>query len=273
VGQQDWYYLAPESLRGSSDAPAIPLDVYGLGALSYLILTGQAPAANLAQLHQRIEAGALDPRAAKASMPDAYAEVVVHATRSIEADRTASVEDFLHELEDAGRQQRAEEPPAEQRAPIDPVDAQADDVIDDRFTVLSRRGDGSTGTALMVTDATRPDAKPLILKVARSEPAARRLAAEADALRALDHPRIVRLLGEPVKLGAGRTALLLTDAGEQSLASRISTEGRATITELERSEMICYRLWHIWMSVAFSIAKLSQPISASLLTLALSGHD
>jgi len=234
VGQQDWYYLAPESLRGTSDVPAIPLDVYGVGALAYLILTGEPPAENLAQLHQRIEQGALDPRAAKASIPDAYAEVIAHATQSIEADRTASIEDFLHELEDAGREQRAEEPVVEQSAPTDPVDAQSGDVIDDRFTVLSRRGDGSTGTALVVTDVTKPDGKPVILKVARSEPAARRLVAEADALRQLDHPRIVRLLDEPVKLGAGRTALVLSDAGEQSLASRIAAEGRATITELER---------------------------------------
>ena len=53
-------YLAPE--LGSPDAQAAQLDIFGLGTLSYLILTGQAPASSRDQLGQRLAAeGALVP--------------------------------------------------------------------------------------------------------------------------------------------------------------------------------------------------------------------
>ena len=57
-------YLAPE--LGSPDAQAAQLDVFGLGTLSYLILTGQAPASSRDQLGQRLAAEA---RAGPVSRP------------------------------------------------------------------------------------------------------------------------------------------------------------------------------------------------------------
>ena len=50
VDHASWMYLAPEQLAGRDSLPPIPLDVYGFGALAYLVLTGQPPAASLAEL-------------------------------------------------------------------------------------------------------------------------------------------------------------------------------------------------------------------------------
>ncbi|WP_420873106.1 protein kinase domain-containing protein [Nocardioides daphniae] len=72
----------------------------------------------------------------------------------------------------------------------------------------------------------------MILKVARNDAAGERLAVEAEVLEQLDHPRVVRLIGGPIRID-GRTALLLSDAGKETLATRIATEGRATIEQLE----------------------------------------
>ena len=232
VDQGTWVYLAPEQLRGGDDLPPVPLDVYGLGALAYLILTGVAPAATLAELQERLaSSGGLDPSRANKDLSESFARVVLHATREVESERTVSIDAFLTGLEGAYERDTApgvEHPPA----PADPLDAASGQVIGDRFEVLSRRGSGSTGTALEVNDYER-ERECVILKLARDDRAGQRLDAEAEVLAKLDHPRIVRLLERHFDVD-GRRALLLSDAGTETLAARISTEGRATLEQLER---------------------------------------
>jgi serine/threonine protein kinase len=232
VDQSTWVYLAPEQLRGGDDLPPIPLDVYGLGALAYLILTGAAPAATLAELQKRLaSSGGLDPSRVNKDLSEDFARVVLHATREVESERTASVDAFLAGLDKAYDNDTAPgvDHPA---APADPLDATPGQLIGDRFEVLSRRGSGSTGTALEVRDYERAREGD-ILKLARDDRAGQRLDAEAEVLAKLDHPRVVRLLQGPLDVD-GRRALLLSDAGTETLAARISTEGRATLEQLER---------------------------------------
>jgi serine/threonine protein kinase len=233
--QDDWLWLAPEARHSVDGLPPIPLDVYGFGVLAYLILTGKPPAETFVELEQRLsEAGALDPRAASPGMPDSVAEVIAMATRAVESERPSTIEEVLDLLrlasDDLRRGDHIEEP-----TPVDdPVDAQKDDIVADRFLVISRRGEGSSGVALAVhdTDSDDPD-RELVLKVARTESAGRRLSLEADVLRALDHRRVVRLIAGPIDVG-DRRALLLTDAGKETLATRLSKEGRATVGQLEQ---------------------------------------
>ena len=59
------------------------------------------------------------------------------------------------------------------------------------FDVLERRGEGSTGTALLAVDYDSDDTRPVILKVARNDAAGERLAVEAEVLVPLDE-------GQPV---------------------------------------------------------------------------
>ncbi|WP_193312966.1 protein kinase domain-containing protein [Georgenia subflava] len=81
-------------------------------------------------------------------------------------------------------------------------------------------------------DDLTEDREGVVLKLARDLPAGKRLDVEADVLRSLDHPRVVRLLEGPLDVD-GRRALLLTDAGKTTLADRLQNEGRATIEQLE----------------------------------------
>src|SRR5699024_8808916 len=105
----------------------------------------------------------------------------------------------------------------------------------DRFIVQSRRGSGSTGVALAVTDygISEQDPTNAILKIANGDDAERRLDAEATVLATLDSSRIVRLRDGPIEVD-GRQALVLSDAGKQTLAARLNNDGRATLEQLER---------------------------------------
>ena len=236
VAQPDWVYLAPEAHHGADDLPAIPLDVYGLGAVSYLLLTGEPPAATIAELQQRLEAnGALDPQVADPTVADELAELVRRATSRVEAERTASVDEFVAGLDAAEDALTAPPPdaPAEERPrAADPLTAGRGETIGERFIVKELRGHGSTGTALLVDDYERAQ-QDVILKIARDDAAARRLKDEAEVLAKLDHPRVVRLLEAPLTVD-GRVALLLSDAGKETLAGRLAAKGQATLQELER---------------------------------------
>lgn len=232
--QEDWLYLAPEARQSTQELPGIPLDVYGFGALAYLILTGKAPAQSFAELEGVLgQSGSLDPRRAARGIPDGLADVVGLATQTVESQRPETISEVLDLLREAWAEVRRPDVDAEPTSVADPVDAQAGDVISDRFIVASRRGEGSSGVALAVQDfeADAPD-REVILKVARSEGAERRLRAEADVLRSLDHKRIVRLLEGPISID-DRSALLMTDAGKETLATRLAKEGRSTIGQLE----------------------------------------
>ena len=233
--QDDWLWLAPEARHSVEGLPPIPLDVYGFGVLAYLILTGKPPAETFVELEQRMsEAGELDPRAASPGMPDNVADVIAMATRAVESERLSTIEEALELLRLASDELRRGDH-AEDPTPVeDPVDAQTDDIVADRFIVTSRRGEGSSGVALGVHDTDSDDpSRELVLKVARTESAARRLSLEADVLRAIDHRRVVRLMAGPLDVGH-RRALLLSDAGKETLATRLSKEGRATVGQLEQ---------------------------------------
>lgn len=229
LGFDQWVYLAPESLRNTAAPPPVPLDVYGLGALAHLIVTGQAPAKDIAELHARLEAHQpLDAAAIRPDLPESLVALIRDATAPSELDRPASVEEFLDRLAVV---EEATAPRTVVVAPSDPLEATRGAVVGGRFEVRARRGRGSTGTALLVDDPPG-DREGVVLKVARDDDAAARLDAEATVLASLDHPRIVQLLEGPFEVD-GRRAILLSDAGRKTLADRLAAEGRATIEQLE----------------------------------------
>lgn len=225
---EQWVYLAPESIRGGTNLPPIPLDVYGIGALAHLVLTGQGPAKDIAELQTRIaERRPLDAAAIRPDLPEALVSLVAEATSASELERPATVQDFLDRLAQVEEETAAPTVVAE---PSDPLEAVAGAVVAGRFEVRQRRGRGSTGTALLVLDAAAD--REAVLKIARDDDAAARIDAEAAVLQGLDHPRVVRLLEGPFDVD-GRRAILLSDAGRKTLATRLADEGRATIEQLE----------------------------------------
>ena len=72
-----------------------------------------------------------------------------------------------------------------------------------------------------------------MLKVARDDAAASRIAGEAEVLAGLADPRLVRLVEGPVRVG-GRQALVLESAGEETLGEVLRGRERLSLDLLER---------------------------------------
>jgi serine/threonine protein kinase len=220
-------YLAPEFRTAQG---AALLDVFGLGALSYLILTSEPPAATREQLAARLNKdGALVPSSVADSANRLMDDLVRGATRVHPADRTESVRQFLRNLdaiEDdlTGPQTRPSQ---------DPLTAKSGDEIQG-WAVKQVLGKGSTSRALLVGQA---NAKPRVFKVALNEAAARRLDREAAQLAQLTDSHVARLLNPPFEEGPQghkRKIIGVEYIEGDTLAEELHRNGPLTINELER---------------------------------------
>ncbi|EWM65543.1 MULTISPECIES: BREX system serine/threonine kinase PglW [unclassified Micromonospora] len=220
-------YQAPEAAT-LDDLPGHQLDMFSLGALAYRIFTGVEPAASAEELVAAVAGGGLRLDAVADGMPKALVEIVYDATQGDPGSRMRRVTDFLAGLELVWEELTAPEP----EPVVDPLRAHRGDVLDGGLTVLGRLGSGSTAVALLVTEDAGSDRRPVVLKVARDEQYAERFAAEARAVDKLRDSRVAALVRGPVKVG-GRTALLLENAGERTLAEDLRG-GRLALDLLER---------------------------------------
>ncbi|WP_369212587.1 BREX system serine/threonine kinase PglW [Streptomyces flavofungini] len=235
-------YLAPET--GSEFADWADLDIFGIGALSYLLLTGMPPADARGALVDRLaEDGGLHPYAVSDSVSEALDDLIFRATASDVQNRLSSAEDFLRLL-DAAEAGDA----AARRGAIevtDPLTAKAGSRLDAEWEVVRVLGTGATARALLVRrveDGVPDPASPRVFKVALDREKDARLFAEAEALREVGGNRIVKLLAPPRDLG-GHAALEIEYAGgfrsvddrePVSLGSRLRGEGRLGYAQLER---------------------------------------
>ncbi|MFB6977428.1 BREX system serine/threonine kinase PglW [Streptomyces scopuliridis] len=214
-------YLAPE--LSALNADPVHLDVYGLGVLTYLLVTGRPPAASQAELLAQLEAGeGLRPSALVDGLSEDIDDLVQAATAYRPAQRLSSVDEFLEMLElvEDSLTSPASGAPTESGAPEkDPLEAVAGDVLAGRWEVRRRLGTGSTSRAFLVRDleAEQRRTRPLaVLKVALSDSRGEVLAREADVMRRLRaDSRIINLVEpEPQRL-AGRTVLVLEYVGDE----------------------------------------------------------
>jgi serine/threonine protein kinase len=231
-------YLAPEAF--SVEHPdGMAMDVFSLGALAFLLLAGQPPAADLTEREAMLAAHrglALD--AAVDGLPDDLATLVAFATDPVPA-RRATVRELLDLLDralDELTTPEPTEPEPDATTASDPLAAHQGDILDGGWHVERRLGSGSTAVALL---CRRPgSSEPEVLKVAKDEQHAERLRDEARALEQLRHPGIVELAG--VERVGGRTALRLAPAGDpddklgMTLADRLAAQGRLGLDLLER---------------------------------------
>jgi serine/threonine protein kinase len=220
-------YLAPEFAK--DDAVPALMDVFGLGAVSYLILTGAPPAASRAELAGKLSSEhALVPSAVADSVSPAMDDLISGATQVSAADRTESVRQFLRQLD--AIEDELTTPDA--AADIDPLTAGRGDEING-WTVDRVLGKGSTSRAFLV----RKDGARRAYKVAVSESAARRLEAEAAQLDQLLDSHVARLLDPPFLAGPKgkqRTVIGVEYIEGDTLAEEISRQGPLAIHELER---------------------------------------
>jgi len=213
-------YCAPEWAWATRSGVA--LDVFSLGATAYFVLTGQAPAASYAALTQRLHMqGALHLRQQLDGVPEALDQLIADATAADPAKRTADVSAFLAALDEI--RVTLKTPVEEALSPADPLQAEPGDEIDG-FTVVRVLGRGSTARALLVHTTSPDDIS--VLKVSLDPSKDGRLRGEADALAVLrDQPGIVRLEDGPLTIG-NRLAILLSYAGERTLAQELRERGR-----------------------------------------------
>ncbi|WP_200302142.1 BREX system serine/threonine kinase PglW [Streptomyces adelaidensis] len=261
-------YLAPELTALKPDP--VHLDVYGLGVLTYLLVTGKAPAASQAELLARLEAGeGLRPSSLVDGLSEDVDELVQAATAYRPGQRLSSVDEFLELLEvvedsltapaqTAITTEALDEKDEEDETPADkdPLEAVAGDVLAGRWEIRRRLGTGSTSRAFLVRDlqAEARKTRPLaVLKAALSDNRGEILAREAEAMgRLRPHSGIIRLVEpEPLHIG-GRTVLALeyvgderddagpgTDAGsrprrrEETVARQLRDNGRLQVDQLE----------------------------------------
>lgn len=238
-------YLAPEA-EGEFPDP-VDLDVFGLGALAYLLLTGRDPADHRTALLDRLRSdGGLHPYAVSDSVSSALDALVFRATAGEAQDRMPSAEEFLRLLDAA--ESDAAPPPGPAQSGVDPLTAQPGQRVDGGWTVVRVLGTGATARALLVRRTVEdlavdgPEEHPRVLKVALDQEKSARLYAEADALRVVGGGHIVKLLSEPYEI-AGRTVLELEFAGGYrtpgdgepvTLGSWLRDEGTVDDDDLER---------------------------------------
>lgn len=225
---EEQLFEAPEG-RWAVNADRNRLDVFALGTLAFYVLTNQTlPAQDRATLVERLRRDTgLDLAAELPQIPSALRDLVLGATDPRPAERTPTVAAFLRQLDEAEALFAAPTVVDE-----DPLEARPGAVLGGKFTYLQKLGSGSTAVGILVKDASAGDAI-RVLKVAKDDAAAGRLAAEAKVLGKLNHERIVQLAYE-TKVGS-REVLVLHHAGETTLADELALKrGRLSLDLLER---------------------------------------
>jgi serine/threonine protein kinase len=217
-------YLAPEALTDPS-ADGEALDVFSLGAIAFLVLSGRAPASSALELGERVRDGnglriasALDGAGAK------LAELIQWATHPSTSSRLDSVRDFLDLLEGV-----EDELTTPDRGEVkSPEDAGVGDHLDGGWLVKKRLGRGATAVVFLV----ERDGRELVLKLANDIDQNDRIADEALILERLRHDRIVAYRG--IAEVAGRKGILMDKAGDETLAQRLRNDGPLHIDLLQR---------------------------------------
>lgn len=228
VAAEDHGFTAPEG-QWSPSADRARIDVFGLGALAFYVLAGVPAATSAGDLTQRLQAqDGLDLSVELPQISSELRDLVLKATRPAPTKRTGDAGTFLMLL--GGAERVASTPEA---SSTDPLEATPGALLGGRFELIRRLGQGSTAVGLLVDDRDAASSPSRVLKVALHDEAAKRLADEAEVLRSLNSPRIVKLVDGPITIN-GRDALLLESAGEQTLTHELQGRTRLSIDLLER---------------------------------------
>jgi serine/threonine protein kinase len=219
-------YMAPEALTDPSSLGE-HLDVFSLGALAYLIFSGQPPASTGFELAQKIRDGrGLQISSVIDGAGKELQELIQLSTHPEVINRLESVADFLVLLE--AFEDELTQPDKEKDVVENPGEAITGDRLEGGYLVKTRLGKGSSAIALLV----ERDGKEFVMKVSNGPDHNNLVRAEAEVLKKLRHPNIVEAY-EIVRIG-GLTAFTMQRAGEKTLAQRLRSEGRLHIDLLER---------------------------------------
>jgi serine/threonine protein kinase len=228
-------YLAPDGVT-NPNADGVLLDVFSLGTIAYLVFTGSPPARGADDLIQKLmDGGGLDVVADLDGAPDAMVDLVYEATQGDVDLRTTTAAEFARGVDQILEALTRPEEPAERTDPLDatPGDHFGTPDAPHRFEMVEKLGKGSTAEALLVIDRSVDPPRHAVLKVLLDESRRDRLEAEAEVLQSVRDQRIAELLDGPLMVGR-RSALLVEDAGRETIDELIRREGRLSIDLLER---------------------------------------
>lgn len=226
LASEPWLvYQAPE-LRETPGARSPSSDLYGLGALAFFLFTGRPPADSVVAVDELlVECGFLDPRRVQDSIAPVIVELIQAATERSPIQRLDDAEVWIELVLD-----NLTQPDAPTIVEPSPLEAKAKDVLGGDLTVVSVLGHGATSRVLEVE--READRRAYALKVSLSPDYDVRLREEAAVLRALRHPRIVQLVDE--RSVGGRTCLLLSLAGTETLHRLLAREGTVSLDQAGR---------------------------------------
>lgn len=227
IEEEGAVYLAPEALteRGEAGEQA---DVFSLGALAYLLFSGQPPARSFFELAEKLrEGGGLNISSVLDGVAGSLQYLIQFSTHPAVTSRLDTVADFLEELEKFEDEITTPEP--REGVVLDPTQAKPGDLLADGLRVKKRLGKGASSVALLV----ERDGKELVLKVALEPSDSPRLRAEADLLRRLRRHQFIVQVHDVADYG-GRVGVLMDKAGDTTLAQRLREEGRLHLELLER---------------------------------------
>lgn len=218
-------YLAPEAFS-DPNPDGVALDVFSIGALTYLLCTGDAPAVDRAAMYNALGSGGLSLANKLPDVDPALAKLVRDCTNPVVSDRISTMAKVVDAIA-VVRASLAGETPADE---VDPLVAEPGDVLAGRFRVHKRLGKGSTAVALWCRDLDSDG--DVVLKVSLGSASDDRIRSEADALTDLRQANLVELK-EQIDLN-GRPTLVLSFAGERSLAAYLRDEGSVGTEFLRR---------------------------------------
>jgi serine/threonine protein kinase len=219
-------FVAPDPGNSLEVTGTTATDVFGLGAVGYLLFTGRPPAADRDELMARLRLeGGLHPSAVVDGIPDDLLALIAMCTAPVVRDRYDDVADILTELDQA-----LAKPDAEAAGRADPWEAVAGETLaGTEYEVLQVLGTGATARAFLV----RRDDETTVVKVSRSEEAVNRLHDEEATLEHLRHENLVVRRRGVFPVGE-RHAIELDYAGEQTLAALLRQDGALFPDQLQR---------------------------------------
>ena len=221
-------YLAPEAIWGSADGGS-EMDVFSLGALTYLLFTGRPPAESLTELQEKLRSSisnGLNIRDAMDGAVVSLADLVMTSANSKTSDR-CSVEDFLAGLDLV--EEELTRPEEEEKA--NPLEAVKGDRLAGGFVVEKRLGAGAVSVVYLVTLGKEQQ----VLKVARDTKYNQRLIDEFEVLKQLKELQFREVI-KPFNLFwfDDLVGFTMEPAGEETLARWIKREGPLDLTLLQR---------------------------------------
>ena len=217
-------YLALEA-HSIVDSDAVYLDIFSLGAIAYLLFTGQPPAENGLELQDKLSRGfGLQITDELNGAGQELKDLIQYSTHPDIGMRIGSADeflDYLYQVEDEITR------PGNHRQD-NPTEAVPGDIFDGAITVKKRLGRGASSIAFVVDHKGQER----VLKLASEVKQNKRLLSEGNTLQKLRHPSIIEHY-ETLDF-IGHTGLLIDYANEGTLAQRLRKFGAIQLELLGR---------------------------------------